>query len=99
MDRALQHFLRERLEYPEDVNRNKVMDLSRGVRKFVRPGMSIQTGNGMAFPTATYFEIARQFWGKDPRFTLIGNTGGAYSFALFAHGRLCRRIISGFNGD
>lgn len=61
--------------------------------------MSIHTGNGMAFPRAIYFEIARQYWGKDPGFTLIGNTGGAYSFSIFAHGGLCRRIISGFNGD
>ena len=99
MDRALHDFLKERLEYPDGLNRDKIMDLSEAVRKFVKPGMSIQTGNGMAFPTATYFEIARQFWGKDPGFTLIGNTGGAYSFSLFAHGRLCRRIISGFNGD
>jgi len=75
------------------------MDLSEAVRRFVVPGMSIQTGNGMAFPTAAYFEIARRFWGKDPGFTLIGNTGGAYNFAVFAHGRLVRRIISGFNGD
>ncbi len=77
----------------------KVMDLSQAVRRFVEPGMSIQTGNGMAFPAAAYYEIARQFWGKQPGFTLIGNTGGAYNFAVFAHGGLCRRIISGFNGD
>jgi hypothetical protein len=54
----------------------KVMDLSEAVRRCVEPGMSIQTGNGMAFPAAAYYEIARQFWGKKPGFTLIGNTGG-----------------------
>jgi hypothetical protein len=48
MDQALHHFLRKRLEYPEGLNRNKIMDLSEAVSKFVKPGMSIQTGNGMA---------------------------------------------------
>jgi acyl CoA:acetate/3-ketoacid CoA transferase alpha subunit/acyl CoA:acetate/3-ketoacid CoA transferase beta subunit len=99
MDKPLQKFLQDRLKLPEGQPTGKVMELSEAVRRFVEPGMSIQTGNGMAFPAAAYFEIARRFWGKDPGFTLIGNTGGAYNFAIFAHGRLCRRIISGFNGD
>jgi hypothetical protein len=48
MDQELYHFLKERLEVPEALNGNKVMDLSEAVRKFVKPEMSIQTGNGMA---------------------------------------------------
>ena len=48
----------------------------------------------MATPIATYFEIARQFWGRNPGFTLVGVTGGAYTFALYTYGKLCRKIIS-----
>jgi acyl CoA:acetate/3-ketoacid CoA transferase alpha subunit len=99
MHQSIFDFLDERLGAKESATGAKVMDLATAVRTFVRPGMSIHTGSGMAFPSAIYFEIARQFWGKDPGFTLIGNTGGAYSFAVFAHGRLCQKIISGFNGD
>jgi acyl CoA:acetate/3-ketoacid CoA transferase alpha subunit/acyl CoA:acetate/3-ketoacid CoA transferase beta subunit len=99
MDPNLLDFLKQKTARPESSNENKVMDLASAVRSHVRPGMSIHAGNGMGFPTAAYYEIARQFWGKDPGFTLIGVTGGAYSFSVFAHGRLCRRIISGFNGD
>jgi acyl CoA:acetate/3-ketoacid CoA transferase alpha subunit len=99
MDPKLLEFLQKRLSGPEVPVENKVMDLSEAVRRYVRPGMSIHAGCGMATPTAAYFEIARQFWGKDPGFTLIGIGGGAYSFSVFAHGGLCGRIISAFNGD
>ncbi|MGB4090159.1 MAG: hypothetical protein WBK44_10630, partial [Smithellaceae bacterium] len=70
------------------------MELSEAVKKFIHPGMSIQFGNGMTTPTAIFFEIARQFWGKNPGFTLVGISGGAYNLALFVHGRLCKKIIS-----
>ena len=99
MDPDLLQFLQKRLASPEVRTENKVMDLSEAVRRYVKPGISIHAGNGMPFPTAAYYEIARQFWGKDPGFTLIGTGGGAYSYAVFAHGRLCRRIISSFCGD
>lgn len=99
MGQELFRFLDERLSSPEAIDGDKIMDLAEAVKKFIQPGMSIQTGNSMAFPSAIYYEIARRFWGQNPAFTLIGNTGGAYSFALFAFGRLCRRIVSGFNGD
>jgi acyl CoA:acetate/3-ketoacid CoA transferase alpha subunit/acyl CoA:acetate/3-ketoacid CoA transferase beta subunit len=99
MDPNLLNFLQQKMTKMDIPAENKVMDLSEAVRRYIRPGMSIHAGNGMGFPTATYYEIARQFWGKDPGFTLVGITGGAYSYAVFAHGSLCRRIISGFNGD
>jgi acyl CoA:acetate/3-ketoacid CoA transferase alpha subunit/acyl CoA:acetate/3-ketoacid CoA transferase beta subunit len=53
----------------------------------------------MALPSATCYEIVRQFWGKEPKFTLMGITGGSYNYAIFAHGGLCSKIISAFNGD
>ena len=77
------------------------MELPEAVNQFIKPGMSIQFGNGMTTPTAIFFEIARQFWGKNPEFTLAGITGGAYNLALFVHGKLCKKIIPdyaiGFN--
>ena len=99
MDSKLQQFLKDKLEFPETGGTGKVMDLSEAVSRFVKPGMSLQHGAGMAVPMASYYEIARQFWGKDPGFTLIAVVGGAYNFALYVHGKLCRKIISAFNGD
>ncbi len=51
MDQNLFDFLKGNLAFPGGLGRNKVMDLSEAVQKFVKSGMSIQTGNGMAFPT------------------------------------------------
>lgn len=99
MDAYIKRFLQENLSFQDCHLPGKVMELSEAVKKFIHPGMSIQFGNGMTTPTAIFFEIARQFWGKNPGFTLVGISGGAYNLALFVHGRLCKKIISAFNGD
>lgn len=99
MDTDLKQFLQDKLSFPDSCGTKKVMELSEAVRRFVKPGMNIQFGNGMTTPTAIFFEIARQFWGKNPGFTLAGISGGSYNLALFVHGKLCKKIISAFNGD
>ena len=66
MDSDLRQFLNDKMAYSETIGTGKVMELSEAVRQFVKPGMSLQNGAGMASPTAAYYEIARQFWGKDP---------------------------------
>jgi acyl CoA:acetate/3-ketoacid CoA transferase alpha subunit/acyl CoA:acetate/3-ketoacid CoA transferase beta subunit len=99
MNAHIKQFLQAKLSFQDCRLPGKVMDLSQAVKNFIQPGMSIQFGNGMTTPTAIFFEIARQFWGKNPGFTLVGGSGGAYNLALFAHGKLCKKIISAFNGD
>jgi acyl CoA:acetate/3-ketoacid CoA transferase alpha subunit len=99
MDSDLKRFLDHKMDFQKSISTGKVMELSEAVRQFVKPGMSLQHGCSIAFPIAAYYEIARQFWGKDPGFTLIGITGGVYSYAVYVYGKLCRKIISGFFGD
>ncbi|MGD0022099.1 MAG: CoA-transferase [Smithellaceae bacterium] len=99
MDIQLKEFLQEKLTFRDSCGAGKVMELSDAVRQFVKPSMSIQFGNGMTTPTAIFFEIARQFWGKNPGFTIIGISGGVYNVALFVHGKLCSKIIAAFAGD
>jgi acyl CoA:acetate/3-ketoacid CoA transferase alpha subunit/acyl CoA:acetate/3-ketoacid CoA transferase beta subunit len=99
MNARLNEVLKKKLALADKRGQGKIMDLADAVRLFIKPGWSIQFGNGMTTPTAIFFEIARQFWGKNPGFTLVGITGGAYNLALFAHGRLCRKIICAFKGD
>src|SRR5450759_2023630 len=99
MDTDLKRFLEEKLTFRDSCGARKVMELSDAVRQFVKPGMSIQFGNGMTTPTAIFFEIARQFWGKNPGFTIMGISGSVYNIALFAHGNLCNKIIAAFTGD
>lgn len=99
MDDSLRELLEKRIPQTEEGLPSKVMSISEAVRRFIKPGQSLQTGSGMAFPTALFGEIGRQFWGKKPDFTLISMTGGSITFAIFVHGGLCRKIISTYNGD
>jgi acyl CoA:acetate/3-ketoacid CoA transferase alpha subunit/acyl CoA:acetate/3-ketoacid CoA transferase beta subunit len=99
MDNVMKQFLQDKLSLQDSCTTGKVMELSDAVRRFVKPGMSIQFGNGMTTPTSIFFEIARQFWGKNPGFTIIGISGNVYNVALFVHGKLCHKIILAFNGD
>lgn len=99
MDVILRQLLKEKMKEQPKEGAGKIMNLSDAVSRFVRPQMSIQLGNGLAVPTAIFLEIARQFWGKDPGFTVIGIGGGVYNFAIFAQGKLCRKIIAAFTGD
>jgi len=77
---------------------DKVMPLADAVRKFVRPGMSLHLGHSYARPCAAYQELARQFWGKDPGFTIstLGFTGDMNS--IFCAGIL-KKAIATFYGD
>jgi len=77
---------------------DKVMPLSEAVERFVRPGMHIHIGHCFARPCAAAREIARQFWRKDPRFTIstLGFTGDLS--ALF-FGGLMKKAIATFYGD
>src|SRR4030042_4398393 len=99
MDNVIKQFLQDKLSLRDSCTTGKVMELSDAVRRFVQPGISIQFGNGMTTPTAIFFEIARQFWGKNPEFTMAGISGGSYNLTLFVHGKLCKKIICAFTGD
>src|SRR4030065_256469 len=99
MGHHLNRFLHDKLSFRDYSAPGKVMELSDAVKRFVQPGMSIQFGNGMTTPTAIFFEIARQFWGKNPEFTMAGISGGSYNLTLFVHGKLCKKIICALTGD
>jgi acyl CoA:acetate/3-ketoacid CoA transferase alpha subunit/acyl CoA:acetate/3-ketoacid CoA transferase beta subunit len=78
---------------------SKVRDLKEAVAEFVRPGMMIHLGQAsVRWPTATLYEIARQFWGKRPDFTLVG-VGMNHPTAVFLHGRLVKKLIVTYCGD
>ncbi|MBU2551340.1 MAG: hypothetical protein KKB20_23210 [Proteobacteria bacterium] len=99
MEESLIKFAKGKIDFPDGQDRGKIMSVSQAVKRFVKPGMCIQTGCGMAFPTATYYEVVRQFWGRDPGFTLAALGGGATSYAVMVQGGMCRKIISSYNGD
>jgi acyl CoA:acetate/3-ketoacid CoA transferase alpha subunit len=77
---------------------DKVMTLSEAVQRFVRPGMHLHIGHSFARPCAAYHELVRQFWGKDPGFTIssLGFTGDMST--MFCAGIL-KKAIATFYGD
>lgn len=78
---------------------SKVCDLGEAVAECITPGMTIHIGQaGVRWATATIYEIARRFWGRDPGFTLVG-VGMNHPAAVFLHGRLARKLIVTYCGD
>ncbi len=72
--------------------------LSDAVAEHVRAGDALHLMVGHTRWTAAAREVVRQWWGRDPGFTLhmlsLSSLG-----ALFFHGRLVRRVVTGYSGD
>jgi acyl CoA:acetate/3-ketoacid CoA transferase alpha subunit/acyl CoA:acetate/3-ketoacid CoA transferase beta subunit len=72
--------------------------LAEAVEANVRPGDSIHVMLGHSRWTAAARELARQFWGEDPGFTLVMTSLGALG-ALFFEGGLLRRVVTAYSGN
>jgi acyl CoA:acetate/3-ketoacid CoA transferase alpha subunit/acyl CoA:acetate/3-ketoacid CoA transferase beta subunit len=70
----------------------KVLDLREAVKRFVRPGIQLHLAGGIGGPSAAICEIIRQFWGRDPGFTLIQATVTGQALNLI-HAGMARRLI------
>src|SRR5262245_36113408 len=74
------------------------MNLSDAVEEHVRPGDAINLVFGHSRWTALAREVCRQWWGRDPGFTLQMFSLGSLS-ALFFQGGLLSRVVSPYLGD
>lgn len=77
----------------------KLTTLREAIVRHIRPGQVIHAGSGWGFPTCLLHEILRQYWGKDPGFTLAAAGAASTNVVPFLRGRLVRRVISSFAGD
>jgi acyl CoA:acetate/3-ketoacid CoA transferase alpha subunit/acyl CoA:acetate/3-ketoacid CoA transferase beta subunit len=75
-----------------------VTSLEDAVVRSVRPGDTIHLMLGHSRWTAAGRELARLFWGKDPRFTLVMTSLGALG-ALFFRGGLVRKVVTAYSGN
>ena len=73
-------------------------DLAEAVADNVRPGDTVQVMLGHSRWTASARELARQFWGEDPGFTLVMTSLGALG-ALFFRGGLVRKVVTAYSGN
>ena len=75
-----------------------VTTLEDAVARSVRPGDSVLVMMGHSRWTAAARELARQFWGSDPGFTLVMTSLGALGAAFF-RGGLVRKVVTAYSGN
>ena len=73
-------------------NQGKVLILRDAVERYVTPGMKLHLAAGIGGPSAAICEIIRQFWGKNPEFTLIQSTVTGHGLNL-VHSKLVKKLI------
>jgi acyl CoA:acetate/3-ketoacid CoA transferase alpha subunit/acyl CoA:acetate/3-ketoacid CoA transferase beta subunit len=77
---------------------DKRASLADAVAAHVRAGDVLHPIVGHTRWTAATREVVRQWWGRDPRFTLVMLSLSSLG-ALFFRGGLVRKVITGYSGD
>jgi acyl CoA:acetate/3-ketoacid CoA transferase alpha subunit len=73
---------------------DKLCPLDEAIRRNVKKGMCIHfAGRGGAL----FYQLVREFWGKDPGFTIINNM--AATIISLLQGKMVKKIIASFAGD
>jgi len=91
----LKAFLDSKFRLPVVEGEDKICPLDEAIREHVKKGMSIGfAGRGGAL----FNQLVREFWDKNPEFTIINNGITATVLSLI-HGRLAKKIIASFIGD
>jgi acyl CoA:acetate/3-ketoacid CoA transferase alpha subunit/acyl CoA:acetate/3-ketoacid CoA transferase beta subunit len=75
-----------------------VTSLEDAVARGVRRGDTVHIMMGHSRWTAAARELARQFWGSDPGFTLVMTSLGALGAAFF-EGGLLRKVVTAYSGN
>ena len=74
------------------------MGVADAVRAHVRAGDSLCIVTGHTRWTASLREVARQWWERDPGFTIVMPSLSSLGAVLF-RGGLVRRVVTGYSGD
>src|SRR3954451_3411874 len=77
---------------------DKSATLANAVAQHVRAGDTLHPIVGHTRWTAAMREVVRQWWGRDPRFTLAMLSLSSLG-ALFFRGDLVDKVITGYSGD
>ncbi len=77
---------------------SKETTLSDAVARHVQAGDALHIVCGHHRWTAAAREVVRQWWGRDPQFTLVMLSLSSLG-ALFFRGDLVRKVVTGYSGD
>lgn len=86
------------LKVRENEGDNKVVSLEEAIRRYVKPGAKIHMAATHCCSGAAILEIARQFQGKQPDFTLIMR-GIRDTVTILMHLGLIKKVITTFSGN
>jgi acyl CoA:acetate/3-ketoacid CoA transferase beta subunit/acyl CoA:acetate/3-ketoacid CoA transferase alpha subunit len=75
-----------------------LVSLEEAVGRHVEAGDAIHVVTGHSRWTAAAREVVRQWWGRDPQFTLVMLSLSSLGTVLF-RGRLLKRVVTGYSGD
>ncbi len=76
----------------------EILALDEAVARHVQAGDTLHVVVGHSRWTALAREVVRQWWGRDPQFTLAMLSLSSLG-ALFFRGGLVRKVITGYSGD
>src|SRR4051794_4272409 len=77
---------------------DKTATLADAIEHHVHAGDAIHPVVGHTRWTAATRELVRQWWGRDPGFTVVMSSLSSLG-ALFFRGKLVRKVITGYSGD
>ncbi len=89
--RDINDIIARSLDFEND-GKGKLLPLAEAVRCYVKPGMMLHLACGLSGPSAAICEIIRQYWNKDPGFTLIQTILAGHVTNLI-HGKLAKKLI------
>ncbi len=75
-----------------------VVSLEEAVASHVQPGDAVHVVTGHTRWTAAAREVIRQWWGRDPGFTLVMLSLSSLG-AVFFRGGLLSKVVTGYSGD
>ncbi len=88
----LRDFINSKFKVPAVEGQDKVCSVKEAVMRHVRNGMAIHFAGTSG---VLGYQLIREFWGKNPNFTLI-NQGVTGSLLALIHGRLIKKAVTSF---
>jgi acyl CoA:acetate/3-ketoacid CoA transferase alpha subunit len=90
----LRAFIDSKFQVPVVEGEDKLCSVDEAIRRHVNKGMAIHfAGRGGAL----FYQLVREFWGKNPGFTIINNVAATVISLL--QGKMAKKIIASFAGD
>jgi acyl CoA:acetate/3-ketoacid CoA transferase alpha subunit len=90
----LRAFIDSKYQIPVIEGEDKLCSVEEAIRRHVKKGMSIHfAGRGGAL----FYQVVREFWGKNPGFTIINNLAATVISLL--QGKMVKKVVVSFAGD